>query len=54
MTAPEHRAWVRSARQGNLDPYSYRAACSCGWEGPVRDEPAGALPDMREHLAVHP
>lgn len=50
----EHRAWIRSARQGNLDPYSYRAACSCGWEGPVRDHQVDALPDLREHVPVHP
>lgn len=51
--ATAHSAWVRSARQGNLDPYRYRAACTCGWVGPVRDTAAEALPDREEHERGH-
>ena len=49
----EHRAWVRSARQGDLDPYKYCAACSCGWVGELRDHQVDALPDMHRHVAGH-
>ena len=49
----EHRVWIRSAAEGKRDRYRYRAACTCGWVGPVRDDRLACLPDRNEHAETH-
>lgn len=51
--APPFRAWVRSSRRGDRDPYRYVAACTCGWTSEPQDTPKDALPLMHDHTRTH-